>query len=159
MVDRKVEWTFRKKYSIFRRERIWMESMELKESVTLEERNRQHVWPHISPYRKNSPPMIVEKGEGAWITDSNGNRYLDGMSGLWCVNVGYGREELAKVAYDQLLQMAYTPMTQSHVPAIQLAEKLNEMLDDDYMIFYSNSGSDANEVAFKMARQYHQQHG
>jgi adenosylmethionine-8-amino-7-oxononanoate aminotransferase len=136
-----------------------MESMELKETLSLEERNRQHVWPHISPYRKNSPPMIVEKGEGAWITDSNGNRYLDGMSGLWCVNVGYGREELAKVAYDQLLQMAYTPMTQSHVPAIELAEKLNDMLDDDYMIFYSNSGSDANEVAFKMARQYHQQNG
>ncbi|MFA1818882.1 aspartate aminotransferase family protein [Virgibacillus oceani] len=136
-----------------------MESMELKETLSLQERNRQHVWPHISPYREQSPPMVVEKGEGAWITDSNGNRYLDGMSGLWCVNVGYGREELAKVAYDQMLQMAYTPMTQSHVPAIELAEKINEMLDDDYMIFYSNSGSDANEVAFKMARQYHQQNG
>lgn len=136
-----------------------MESMELKESLSLEERNRQHVWPHMSPYRENSPPMVVEKGEGSWITDSNGNRYLDGMSGLWCVNVGYGREELAKAAYDQLLQLAYTPMTQSHVPAIELAEKINEMLDEDYMIFYSNSGSDANEVAFKIARQYHQQNG
>jgi len=136
-----------------------MESMELKKTLSLEERNRQHVWPHISPYQEQSLPMVVEQGVGAWITDSNGNKYLDGMSGLWCVNVGYGREELAKVAYDQMLKMAYTPMTQSHVPAVELAEKLNEMLDDDYMIFYSNSGSDANEVAFKMARQYHQQNG
>ena len=46
--------------------------------------------------------MIVESGEGAWITDHNGNRYLDGMSGLWCVNVGYGREELAQAAYEQM---------------------------------------------------------
>src|SRR5699024_9791452 len=51
------------------------------------------------------------------------------------------------------------PMTQSHEPAIQLAAKLNEMLGDDYKIFYSNSGSDANEVAFKLVRQYHQQNG
>ncbi|CAM4269794.1 aspartate aminotransferase family protein [Lacicoccus alkaliphilus] len=136
-----------------------MESLETKKIVPLEKRNQRVVWPHISPYREKNPPMIVESGEGSWIEDSNGNRYLDGMSGLWCVNVGYGREELAKVAYDQMLQIAYTPMTQSHIPAIELAEKINEMLDDDYMIFYSNSGSDANEVAFKIARQYHQQHG
>ena len=79
--------------------------------------------------------------------------------GLWCVNVGYGREELAQAAYDQMKKMAYIPMTQSHEPAILLAEKLNEMLGGDYKIFYSNSGSDANEVAFKLARQYHQQNG
>ena len=81
------------------------------------------------------------------------------MSGLWAVNVGYGREELAKAAYDQMKKIAYVPMTQSHEPAIKLAEKLNEMLGDDYQIIYSNSGSDANEVAFKLARQYHQQNG
>ncbi|SOC40760.1 aspartate aminotransferase family protein [Salinicoccus kekensis] len=136
-----------------------MESLEMKKTLSLEERNQKVVWPHISPYRKKTPPIVIESGEGSWIEDTNGNRYLDGMSGLWCVNVGYGREELAKVAYDQMLQMAYTPMTQSHLPAIELAEKINEMLDDDYMIFYSNSGSDANEVAFKIARQYHQQNG
>ncbi|WP_085991014.1 aspartate aminotransferase family protein [Oceanobacillus senegalensis] len=126
---------------------------------SLVEKDRQNVWHHISPYSEKNPPMIVDDGEGSWITDHNGNRYLDGMSGLWCVNVGYGREELAQAAYEQIKKMAYTPMTQSHLPAIELAEKLNEMLDDDYMIFYSNSGSDANEVAFKIARQYHQQNG
>ena len=99
----------------------------------------------------------MEKGHGLLII--NGNRYLDGMSGLWAVNVGYGREELAQAAFEQMKKLAYVPMTQSHEPAIELAEKLNEMLGDDYKILYSNSGSDANEVAFKLARQYHQQNG
>ncbi|WP_213423976.1 aspartate aminotransferase family protein [Bhargavaea massiliensis] len=129
------------------------------EAQSLVEKDRQNVWHHISPYVEKSPPMIWAKGEGAWVTDHEGNRYLDGMSGLWCVNVGYGREELAKAAYDQMKELCYVPMTQSHEPAIELAAKLNEWLEDDYMIFYSNSGSDANEVAFKIARQYHQQKG
>lgn len=128
-------------------------------SKTLVEKDRDNVWHHISSYNETKRPMVVESGEGAWITDHEGNRYLDGMSGLWCVNVGYGREELASAAYEQMKKLAYVPMTQSHEPAIELAEKLNSMLGDDYKIFYSNSGSDANEVAFKLARQYHQQNG
>jgi taurine-pyruvate aminotransferase len=126
---------------------------------SLVEKDRENVWHHISAYNEKNPPMIVESGEGAWITDHQGNRYLDGMSGLWAVNVGYGREELAEAAFEQMKKLAYVPMTQSHEPAILLAEKLNEMLGDEYKIFYSNSGSDANEVAFKLARQYHQQNG
>lgn len=129
------------------------------ETKSLVEKDRENVWHHISAYNEKSRPMVWESGEGAWVTDHEGNRYLDGMSGLWAVNVGYGREELAKAAYDQIKKMAYVPMTQSHEPAIRLAEKLNEMLGDDYQIIYSNSGSDANEVAFKIARQYHQQNG
>lgn len=126
---------------------------------SLVEKDRENVWHHISAYNEKNPPMVIESGEGAWITDNEGNRYLDAMAGLWAVNVGYGREELAKVAYDQMVKLAYAPMTQSHGPAIELAVKLNEMLGDDYQIIYSNSGSDANEVAFKIARQYHQQNG
>ena len=126
---------------------------------SLVQKDRENVWHHISAYNEKNPPMIVESGEGAWITDHEGNRYLDGMSGLWCVNVGHGREELAQAAAEQMKKLAYVPMTQSHEPAIELAEKLSEMLGGDYKIFYSNSGSDANEVAFKLARQYHQQNG
>lgn len=123
------------------------------------EKDRKYVWHHISPYNNKVDPMVVAKAEGSWITDLNGNKYLDAMSGLWCVNVGYGRKELAAAAYDQLTTMPYYPMTQSHLPAIELAEKLNEWLKGDYVIFFSNSGSDANEVAFKIARQYYQQNG
>lgn len=126
---------------------------------SLVEKDQKNVWHHMVKYDAKKQPMIADQGRGSWITDHEGNRYLDGMSGLWCVNVGYGREELAQAAYKQMKKMAYVPLTQSHQPAIELAEKLNDMLDDDYMIFYSNSGSDANEVAFKITRQYHQQNG
>ena len=129
------------------------------DTKSLVEKDRENVWHHISSYNEKARPMVIESGEGAWITDSEGNRYLDAMAGLWAVNVGYGREELAKVAYDQMVKLPYAPMTQSHGPAIELAVKLNEMLGDNYKIIYSNSGSDANEVAFKLARQYHQQNG
>ncbi|MFK8794861.1 aspartate aminotransferase family protein [Planococcus plakortidis] len=128
-------------------------------ALTLGEKDKENIWHQISSYNETKRPIVVEKGEGAWITDHEGNRYLDGMSGLWCVNVGYGREELAEAAAEQMKKLAYVPMTQSHEPAILLAEKLNEWLGGDYKIFYSNSGSDANEVAFKLARQYHQQNG
>ncbi|MFY0544273.1 aspartate aminotransferase family protein [Brevibacillus sp. H7] len=120
-------------------------------------KDRVHMWHHISPYNPN--PMIVTEASGSWVTDIDGNRYLDGMSGLWCVNVGYGRQELAEAAYEQLKSLAYFPLTQSHVPAIELAEKVSEWLGDEYRVFFSNSGSEANEVAFKIARQYHHQNG
>ena len=133
-------------------------------------RDERNVWHAMSRHTPRdadgsapAPPMIVEEGEGAWISDLDGNRYLDGFGGLWCVNVGYGREELAKAAYDQLVKLPYYPLTMSHRPAVELAEKLNEWLGveaaDEYVVYYSNSGSEANEVAFKVARQYHQQNG
>jgi len=128
------------------------------QSEDLLTKDKDYVWHAMKPYNPNST-LVITKAEGSWVTDHNGKRYLDGMSGLWCVNVGYGREELAYAAYEQLKQMAYFPLTQSHEPAIQLAEKLNEMLGDEYVIFFSNSGSEANETAFKLVRQYHQQKG
>lgn len=118
----------------------------------------RYLWHSMKPYSPSST-MVVKEAKGAWITDIDGNRYLDGMSGLWCVNVGYGRTELAEAAYEQLKELAYFPLTQSHVPAIKLAEKLNEWLGEEYVIFFSNSGSEANETAFKIARQYHAQRG
>ena len=121
-------------------------------------KDQQYVWHSMKPYNP-SATMIVEKSKGAWITDIDGKRYLDAMAGLWCVNVGYGREEIAKVAYDQLLENTYTPLSVGHIPAIQLSEKISELLGDEYVVFFSNSGSEANEVAFKIARQYHQQKG
>jgi taurine-pyruvate aminotransferase len=130
------------------------------------EKDNRYVWHALSRYTPvdgggsaPAPRMIVAGGEGAWISDTEGNRYLDGMSGLWCVNVGYGREELARAAYEQLATLPYYPLTMGHEPAVRLGEKLNEWLDDEYVFYYSNSGSEANEVAFKIARQYHQQNG
>lgn len=130
----------------------------LKETGDFLTKDKDFLWHSMKPYNPDAT-MIAQKAEGSWVTDHHGNRYLDAMSGLWCVNVGYGRTELAEAAYEQLKEMAYFPLTQSHTPAIKLAEKLNELLEDEYVIFFSNSGSEANETAFKLVRQYHQQKG
>ncbi|MFY3792987.1 aspartate aminotransferase family protein [Ureibacillus sp. MALMAid1270] len=121
-------------------------------------KDEKYVWHSMKPYNPNAT-LVIEKSSGSRITDVDGKEYIDAMAGLFCVNVGYGRPELAKAAYDQLLNNAYTPLSQGHVPAIELAERINEMLGGDYVIFFSNSGSEANETAFKIARQYHQQRG
>ncbi|QQK78755.1 aspartate aminotransferase family protein [Salicibibacter cibi] len=126
---------------------------------TLYEKDEQYMWHHLKPYQKDQNPMVIDSAKGAWITDIEGNSYLDGMSGLWCVNAGYGREEMVEAASEQLQQMPFHPLSNSHIPGIQLAEKLNQWLRDDYRIFFSNSGSEANETAFKIARQYHHQNG
>lgn len=136
----------------------WNEMAKIKQSGDIHALDQEYVWHSMKPYSPGST-MVIEKAEGSWVTDHTGKRYLDAMSGLWCVNVGYGRTELADAAYEQLKEMAYFPLTQSHTPAIKLAEKLNEMLGGEYVIFFSNSGSEANETAFKLARQYHQQKG
>ncbi|WP_235888069.1 aspartate aminotransferase family protein [Neobacillus paridis] len=129
------------------------------QTKNFQEIDEKYLWHAMRGAGPSPSNLIITKAEGAWVTDINGNRYLDGMSGLWCVNVGYGRKELAKAAYEQLEEMPYFPLSQSHLPAIKLAEKLNEWLSDDYVIFFSNSGSEANETAFKIARQYHHQKG
>jgi taurine-pyruvate aminotransferase len=121
-------------------------------------KDSQYIWHSMRPYNPDET-LVVTEAKGCWVTDLTGKKYLDAMAGLWCVNVGYGREELAEAAYEQLKKLAYFPLTQSHIPAIQLGEKLNELLGDEYVIFFSNSGSEANETAFKIARQYHQQRG
>ncbi|UKS29773.1 aspartate aminotransferase family protein [Paenibacillus sp. HWE-109] len=137
-----------------------MSSQSTEDPITKEqllENDRKYVWHHMSAHNEN--PMIIASGEGSWVQDVDGNRYLDGMSGLWCVNVGHGRQEIAQAAAEQMMKIAYATLVQSHIPAITLAAKLNEWLNGEYRIFYSNSGSDANEVAFKIARQYHHQNG
>lgn len=123
------------------------------------EMDRRHLWHNMRPYKENDRPLVILEAEGSWVIDHEGNRYMDGMSGLWCVNAGYGRKELAAAAARQLERMPYYPLTQSHMPAIELAEKLGHWLEGDYVIFFSNSGSEANETAFKIARQYQQQIG
>lgn len=129
------------------------------ETELLLEKDRKYIWHAMTRYNPNASVMVAKEARGSWVTDITGKKYLDGMSGLYCVNVGYGREELARAAYEQLQELSYFPLSQSHISAIQLGEKLNEWLGDEYIIFFSNSGSEANETAFKIARQYHQQNG
>ncbi|MBN8893181.1 MAG: hypothetical protein BGP12_17915 [Rhodospirillales bacterium 70-18] len=101
--------------------------------------------------------MVIVGGQGSTIVDANGNTYLDAMAGLWCVNIGYGRTELATIAAEQMQQIAYYPHTAMNLPAAELAEKLNGLMGGGYHTYFVNSGSEANEAGFKIARQYQKQ--
>lgn len=102
---------------------------------------------------------IGVEGKGAWFTDVYGKRYFEATSGHSCLNLGHGQEELAEVAYEQLKKLAYFSPAELQVPAIKLAKKLSELFQGDYLTFFSPSGSEANEVALKISRQYHIQTG
>ena len=98
--------------------------------------------------------VVVTAAEGSTIYDADGTGYLDAMAGLWCVNIGYGRSELADVAADQMRQLSYFPHSAMNVPAAALAETINELMGGGYHTYFVNSGSEANEAGFKFARQY-----
>ena len=98
--------------------------------------------------------MVVTGAQGSTIYDADGTSYLDAMAGLWCVNIGYGRVELAEVAADQLRELSYFPHTAMNVPAAALAEKINGLMGGGYHTYFVNSGSEANEAGFKIARQF-----
>jgi adenosylmethionine-8-amino-7-oxononanoate aminotransferase len=127
----------------------------------LAKRDLESLWHPLRQHRgiaADMPRQFVS-GEGVWLTDVDGRRVLDGLAGIWCVNVGYGREELADVAREQMARLPYLPGTFIHAPAAKLAGKLTEMLGYASKVYFTNSGSEANEAAFKVARQYHSQTG
>jgi len=127
------------------------------ETQEMVKHDKEHLWHHLTQHKvfETSEPMIVVEGKGLLLKDHKGNEYLDAASGgVWCVNVGYGRESIAKAVYDQLIAMCYYAMTFGNPPAIVLAERLSGLMPGLQKAFFSNSGSEANEKAFKMARQY-----
>jgi putrescine aminotransferase len=103
-------------------------------------------------------PVIYVRGRGAMVSDIGGHEYIDGLSGLWNVNVGHGRIELAEAAAQQMKELAYFSgyVGSSSVPAIQLASRLVDLAGDDGLraVFFTSGGAEANESAFKTARFY-----
>ncbi|MGA1599046.1 MAG: aspartate aminotransferase family protein [bacterium] len=100
---------------------------------------------------------VITRAEGVYLWDSEGKQVIDGMAGLWCVNVGYGREELARAAYEQLQQLPYynSFFQCTHPPAIELSEKLARLSPPQFNhVFYVNSGSEANDTVLRMVRNY-----
>jgi putrescine aminotransferase len=100
---------------------------------------------------------IIVRADGCTIHDAEGHSMLDGMAGLWCVNVGYGREELARAAYEQMLELPFynTFFKTATAPAIRLAAQVASRLGNDLThIFFGSSGSEANDTAFRLARHY-----
>lgn len=105
---------------------------------------------------------IITHAKGCWVYDGDGQAMLDGMAGLWCVQVGYGREELAQAAHDQMLQLAYynTFFKTASPPTIELAAKISELLGGDLShVFFNSSGSEAIDTVIRIARYYWQAKG
>jgi len=118
--------------------------------------DRNHLWHHIKPHRcfQTQEQMIIVKGKGLTVTDIRGRDYLDATAGgVWCVNVGYGRESIADAVAAQMKQMAYFAGSVGTVPSIKLSGKLLELLPRMGKVYYSNSGSEANEKSYKIIRQ------
>ena len=120
-----------------------------------------HLWRPMTQHQilRGEQPTRMVSGKGCFLKDEKGNQFLDALAGLWCVNLGYGREDLAEVARAQMENLNFLSPTMSSEPVIDLAEKIQQLLGFDSHIYLSSSGSEANETAIKIARQYHLQAG
>jgi taurine-pyruvate aminotransferase len=125
------------------------------------EADRAHMWHHLvqhKPFETNDPRIIVE-GKGLRVWDAKGKEYIDAVSGgVWTVNVGYGRESIAKAMYEQVLKMNFYGGATGTVPSALFAERLIEKMPGMSRVYYASSGSEANEKAFKMIRQISARH-
>ncbi|MDA8027152.1 MAG: aspartate aminotransferase family protein [Actinomycetota bacterium] len=124
----------------------------------LSEKAKRHLWMHftrMSAYNDSEVPVMV-RGEGGYVWDSRGKRYIDGLAGLFVVQAGHGRTELAEAAARQSSELAYFPLwSYAHVPAIELAERLADLTPGDLnRVFFTTGGGEANETAMKLARQF-----
>ncbi len=124
----------------------------------LQEAARRHLWMHftrMSTYADHDVPVMV-RGEGPWVWDSRGRRYLDGLSGLFVVQAGHGRRELAEAGAEQASQLAYFPLwSYAHPNAIELSERLASLAPGPInRVFFTTGGGEAVESAWKLARQY-----
>ncbi|MEH6578805.1 MAG: aminotransferase [Amphritea sp.] len=101
--------------------------------------------------------LTIERGDGAYVYDSNGKQYLEGLAGLWCTSLGYNNRELIDTASEQMGKLAYSHMFggKTHQVGMDLAEKLSDMVPvENAKVFFGNSGSDANDTHIKMLRYY-----
>jgi taurine-pyruvate aminotransferase len=127
------------------------------------EADRAHLWHHLIQHKmfETIDPRVIVEGRGMRVWDATGKEHLDAVSGgVWTVNVGYGRESIADAVRDQLVKMNYFANSAGSIPGALFARKLIEKMPGMSRVYYSNSGSEANEKVFKMVRQIaHRHHG
>jgi adenosylmethionine-8-amino-7-oxononanoate aminotransferase len=127
--------------------------------TTLQETAKRHLWMHftrMSAYAESEVPIIV-RGEGCYVYDEHGKRFLDGLSALFCVNIGHGRADIAQAGADQAKELGFfTNWSYAHPPAIELAGRVASLAPGDLnRVFFTSGGSEAVESALKLVRQYH----
>ena len=130
---------------------------------TLQAQAKRHLWMHFTrmgAYADHEVPIIV-RGEGCYVYDEHGKRYLDGLSALFCVNAGHGRAELGEAAAKQARELGfYINWSYAHPPAIELAAPIASLAPGDLnRVFFTSGGSEAVESAWKLARNYHHVRG
>ncbi len=126
-------------------------------ALDLREAARSHLWLHFTRMGGHEPPIIV-RGEGCYLEDIDGNRYLDALAGLFAVQVGYSfGEEMGQAALEQMRELPfYTNWSYAHPRAIELAHEIAQITPGDLnRVFFVSGGSEAVESAWKLARQYH----
>jgi adenosylmethionine-8-amino-7-oxononanoate aminotransferase len=130
--------------------------------------DKKHAWHPLFQHSllETQELMLITEAHGTTVVDPEGNEYLDAFSGLWNVNIGYSRHEIAQAVYEQMKQLSYYPQTQVTIPPVLLAEQLISLLkgspsskpkSDLNRVVFVNSGSEANETALKIVRQYGRQ--
>ena len=123
---------------------------------TIIQNDKNHVWHHLTQHKafESSDPMIVSKAKGMIVTDTKGNEYLDGTSGgVWTVNLGFGRDDMVEAVSNQLSKIPYFAGTFGNEPAAEYAKEVTSLMPGLDRVYYSNSGSEANEKGYKMVRQ------
>jgi hypothetical protein len=133
-------------------------------SHSYSERARRNLWLQMSrmgAYSEKHEIPIIVRGEGTHVYDVNGNKYFDGISGLFTNALGHGRPEFAEAAAESMNNMTFFPIwTYAHPKAIELAEKVASLAPGDLnRVFFTTGGAEANESAWKLARQYHKMRG
>ena len=125
---------------------------------------RKHLWMHFTPmggYDAAHEVPIIVKGEGCYVFDQHGRRFLDGLSALYCVNIGHGRAEVAQAGADQAKELGfYTNWAYAHPRSIELAARIARLAPGDLnRVFFTSGGSEAVDSALKLCRQYHKLNG
>jgi adenosylmethionine-8-amino-7-oxononanoate aminotransferase len=133
------------------------------EEATLQELAKRHLWMHFTrhgAYEDGEVPIIT-KGEGCYVYDEHGKRYLDGLSALFCVNAGHGRTEIGEAMARQVAELDFfTVWSYAHPRAIELAARIASLAPADLnRVFFTSGGSEAVESALKLARNYHRLRG
>src|ERR1700710_1621727 len=133
------------------------------ERSSLQELGRRHLWMHFTrmgAYEDHEIPIIT-RGEGCYVYDEHGKRYLDGLSALFCVNIGHGRVDIAQAGARQAKDLGFfTKWSYAHPRAIELAARIATLTPGDLnRVFFTSGGSEAVESALKLCRQYHKERG
>jgi adenosylmethionine-8-amino-7-oxononanoate aminotransferase len=140
-----------------------MSPLSKEEIEELKRAGATHYWPPRAPAGDMSDETgvtLITRGEGIWVEDAQGNRYIDILAGLWVANVGHGRRSVADALHKQALSIGYTPAHSVAPPTIRLAEKLaSKAPDKRSRVFFASGGSEGVETAVKMARKYHANRG